>query len=217
MTFSSQSGDPSEGMPLLPSSSLPISWDLSDSEDRPITDLVPFGEELSFIDSLGVDVLGNDDVASVDSLGIGELVVIGEVGRAVEVAQLRVLLVDDAASTRRFLRAVLDSIDSLLFAGEAANGVDAVDLAAACQPDIILLDLSLPDISGAQLLPDLLRVAPFARVVVLSNNSRMQGPELVLAGATGFIEKGLPSKALIAQLEVVLGTPLAGAYPVEDP
>jgi CheY-like chemotaxis protein len=217
MTFSSSSGDPSEGLPLLPTSSLPISWDLSDSEDRPIMDVVPFGEELSFVDSIGIGALGDDEAPSMDSLGIGELVVIDDVSQAVEVAQLRVLLVDDAASTRRFLRAVVDSIDSLSFAGEAANGRDAIDLAATCQPDIILLDLSLPDVTGAQLLPELLHVVPFARVVVLSNNSRMQGPELVLAGATGYIEKGLPSKALIAQLEAVLGTHMAGTYPVEDP
>ncbi len=130
---------------------------------------------------------------------------------------LRVVLVDDAPSTRRLLRAVLDCVTSLEVVAEAASGRQAVESAKRLLPDVVLLDLSLPDTDGAEILPDLLRVAPEAKVVILSHTSRSAGPELVTAGATGFIEKGLPPYALIDQLSVVLGVPLAVASDLPEP
>lgn len=122
---------------------------------------------------------------------------------------LRVILVDDAPSTRRLLKGVLDCVPSLQVVGEADSGQKAIESAERLQPDIVLLDLSLPDTDGAQVLPELLRVAPGAKIVVLSHSSRSAGPDLVAAGATGFIEKGLAPYALVDQLSAVLGVPLA--------
>jgi DNA-binding NarL/FixJ family response regulator len=115
-----------------------------------------------------------------------------------------VLIVDDAASTRLILRSVIDAISCLHVAGEAATAEAALDSAAVLDPDVILLDLSLPDTSGAAILSDLSLRAPNARVVILSNNSRAAGPDLVAAGAAGYIEKGLPPKALVERLSVIL-------------
>jgi DNA-binding NarL/FixJ family response regulator len=126
-----------------------------------------------------------------------------------ETSPLRVILVDDAPSTRRLLRAVLDCVASLEVVDEADSGGQAVESVKRLQPDVVLLDLSLPDGDGAQVLPELLRVAPDARVVILSHTSRSAGPELVAAGASGFIEKGLAPYALVEQLSTVLGMPLA--------
>jgi DNA-binding NarL/FixJ family response regulator len=125
-----------------------------------------------------------------------------------ESSPLRVMLVDDAPSTRRLLRAVLDCVASLEVVAEAGSGSRAIESAEKLGPDVILLDLSLPDADGAQILPDLLRVAPEARIVILSQTSRSAGPELVAAGAAGFIEKGLAPYALVDQLSTVLGVPL---------
>jgi DNA-binding NarL/FixJ family response regulator len=121
---------------------------------------------------------------------------------------LRVILVDDAPSTRRLLRSVLDCVDSLEVVDEAEGGHQAVESAKRLHPDVVLLDLSLPDTDGAEILPELLRVAPEARIVILSHTSRTAGPELVGAGASGYIEKGLPPYALVDQLATVLGVPL---------
>jgi len=130
---------------------------------------------------------------------------------------LRVVLVDDAPSTRRLLRAVLDCVVSLEVVAEAASGHQAVESSKRLLPDVVLLDLSLPDTDGAQILPDLLRVAPEAKIVILSHTSRSAGPELVAAGATGYIEKGLPPYALVDQLSTVLGVPLTVASDLPEP
>lgn len=121
---------------------------------------------------------------------------------------LRVVLVDDAPSTRRLLRSVLDCVASLEVVDEADSGQQAVESAKSLHPDVVLLDLSLPDTDGAEILPELLRVAPEAQIIILSHTSRTAGPELVAAGASGYIEKGLPPYALVDQLATVLGVPL---------
>jgi DNA-binding NarL/FixJ family response regulator len=119
-----------------------------------------------------------------------------------------VLIVDDAASTRLILRTVLEKVNSLKVTGEASSGKSAVEAAGELHPDIILLDLSLPDTSGESILSDLLERAPQAKIIILSNNSRIAGPDLVTAGATGYIEKGLTPQALVDQLSDVLQRPL---------
>lgn len=134
-----------------------------------------------------------------------------------EWSPLRVMLVDDAPSTRRLLRAVLDCVASLEVVAEADSGSQAIESAEKLGPDVILLDLSLPDADGAQILPVLLRVAPEAQIVILSHTSRSAGPELVAAGASGFIEKGLPPYALVDQLSTVLGVPLTVASDLPEP
>jgi DNA-binding NarL/FixJ family response regulator len=127
-----------------------------------------------------------------------------------------VIIVDDAPSTRRLLKAVIDCVPTLQVVGEADSGRTAIESTERLRPDVVLLDLSLPDIDGALVLPELLRVAPDARIVILSHTSRSAGPELVAAGASGFIEKGLPPTALVEQLSNVLGVPLAVALPLPN-
>jgi DNA-binding NarL/FixJ family response regulator len=124
--------------------------------------------------------------------------------------KLRVLVVDDAPSTRLFLRAVLATVRSLDVIEEAGTGRAAIEYATDLQPDVILLDLALPDTDGALVLQELLSVAPNARIVVLSNNAKLAGPALTAAGATGYIEKGLAPSELISRLSNALNTPLAG-------
>ena len=115
-----------------------------------------------------------------------------------------VLLVEDASSTRRLLRAVLESTNTFEVVGEAGSGAQALEATRSVRPDVILLDLSLPDMDGADLLPKLLDIAPAARVVVLSNNARLAGPALIEMGATAFIEKGLAPGELLASLVAAL-------------
>jgi DNA-binding NarL/FixJ family response regulator len=130
---------------------------------------------------------------------------------------LRVIIVDDAPSTRRLLKAVIDCVPSLDVVDEADSGRTAIESAELLRPDVVLLDLALPDIDGALVLPELLRVAPGVRIVILSHTSRSAGPELVVAGATGFIEKGLTPEALVDQLSTVLGVPLTIATTLPPP
>jgi DNA-binding NarL/FixJ family response regulator len=123
-------------------------------------------------------------------------------------APLRVLVVEDAPSTVRFLRAVLGCVASLDVVCETSTGYDAVRMAHILVPDVILLDLSLPDGDGADILTALLSQFPNPKVVILSGRASVAGPSLVSQGATGFISKGLSPDELVRQLSVVLGLPL---------
>jgi DNA-binding NarL/FixJ family response regulator len=125
--------------------------------------------------------------------------------------ECRVLIVEDAASTRRLLRAVLEQT-TFEVVGESGTGRQALEDAERLHPDVILLDLSLPDIDGAELLPELLQLAPAAKVVVLSNTARLAGPDLIDIGATAYIEKGLPiDKLLDAVTDAVSDRPTSSA------
>jgi CheY-like chemotaxis protein len=121
----------------------------------------------------------------------------------------RVLIVDDAASTRRFLRGVLEHSRQFEVAGEAANGASAVEMAEALQPDVVLLDLSMPLTDGATALSGLLRVAPNALVIVLSGVNPERSAPLLAAGASGFIPKGLAPYELLERLGRIVGRPVS--------
>jgi DNA-binding NarL/FixJ family response regulator len=128
--------------------------------------------------------------------------------REVATTDLRVLLVEDAASTRYFLKAVLATVRGLEVVDEASTGRAAIESATYLQPDVILLDLGLPDIDGALIMRELLAVAPHTRIIVLSNHAKLAGPALTAEGAAGFIEKGLAPSELVARLSRVLSIPL---------
>jgi two-component system chemotaxis response regulator CheY len=136
---------------------------------------------------------------------------------------VRVLIVDDAASTRRFLTGLLAECPQVDIVGEANNAVRAIDAADVLQPDLVLLDLSMPGVDGASCLEGILRVAPGALVVILSGMDQRFAPRLLRDGAKAFIPKGLEPFALLDRLSDVLGvvltpTPLApeSAVPAPD-
>ncbi|HRD61308.1 MAG TPA: response regulator [Nocardioides sp.] len=81
---------------------------------------------------------------------------------------IRVLLVDDVADVRRLVRVALRFRGGFDVIGEARAGQEAVELAAALRPDIVLLDLGLPDLAGRDVLTRIRAVAPDARVVVFT-------------------------------------------------
>jgi DNA-binding NarL/FixJ family response regulator len=116
----------------------------------------------------------------------------------------RFLIVDDSASTRRFLRTVLECCPKFEVVGEADNGATAISIATALQPDVVLLDLSMPVVDGADALADLRRVAPNATVIVLSAADPQRAASLLASGATAFISKGLPPFELLEELGAIL-------------
>jgi DNA-binding NarL/FixJ family response regulator len=103
----------------------------------------------------------------------------------------RVLIVDDVADLRMLLRLAISRVEDFEVIGEAGDGYEAIDQAERHQPDIVVLDLSMPLLDGLEALPRILAVAPDARVVVLSgfDSARMRGPAMQ-AGAVAYLEKG---------------------------
>lgn len=109
-----------------------------------------------------------------------------------------VLICDDICSIRLLLRMTIELRDGsdgkmvLHVVGEAADGDEAVSEAERLQPDVILLDLSMPHRTGLDALPDIKRVARGAKVIVVSGFSASVMADDVLArGADRYLEKGL--------------------------
>lgn len=103
---------------------------------------------------------------------------------------IRVLLCDDSPQIRELVRIVLE-LEGNEVVSEAENGREAVDEAERLQPDVVLLDLSMPVMDGLEALPEIKRVAPEARIVVLSgfDNDRLVSQALAL-GADHYVPKG---------------------------
>jgi DNA-binding NarL/FixJ family response regulator len=81
---------------------------------------------------------------------------------------VRVLIVDDVPEVRQIVRTTLRVHDGFDVAGEAANGTDAITLAARERPDVIVLDLGLPDLAGREVLSRLREASPASKVVVFT-------------------------------------------------
>ncbi len=114
---------------------------------------------------------------------------------------IRVLLADDTASVRTLLRGTLEASRAFEVVGEAGDGAQAVEMAAALQPDMVLLDLAMPVLGGMEAIPQIRIRAPDARVVVVSGYApdRM-GTKAVEVGATAFLEKQQRPRELVASL-----------------
>jgi DNA-binding NarL/FixJ family response regulator len=102
----------------------------------------------------------------------------------------RVLLCDDSPQIRELVRIVLE-LEGNEVVSEAENGREAVVEAERLQPDVVLLDLSMPVMDGLEALPEIKRVAPEARIIVLSgfDNDRLVSQALAL-GADHYVPKG---------------------------
>lgn len=118
-----------------------------------------------------------------------------------EAKRQRVVLVDDDDATRQLTAAWIRNDGRFEIVGEAANGVDAVDVVAATQPDAVLLDLQLPGMSGLVAMPHLLRRAPGLCVIVYAHALT---PELAVAareaGAAAALDKSRPFSQVLAAL-----------------
>src|SRR5262249_19882201 len=102
-----------------------------------------------------------------------------------------IVLVDDDDELRGLVRSVLDESPRFEVLAEAGDGPRAVSLAIAQQPDVMLLDLSMPVMSGLEALEPIRQASPRTKVVVLSNfPQRRLGPLLLSRGAVGYLEKG---------------------------
>jgi len=119
---------------------------------------------------------------------------------------VRVLLVDDAADVRRLIAALIDVHDQgWSVVGEAANGREAIENAPPSDPDLVLLDLSMPVMDGLEALPHLRRAVPGAAVVVLSGFPSDAAQQAALAaGAHGYLEKDALVDSLIPRLQAIL-------------
>jgi signal transduction histidine kinase len=122
---------------------------------------------------------------------------------------LRILVVDDTSDMRLLMRVLLDRYVGLRVIGEAENGVEAIELAEVRQPDLIMLDLAMPEMDGLEALPHLLRVAPDAQVIVLSAfGADSMASAALAAGATSYVQKGASPQELVTAVADAVGRPV---------
>ncbi len=112
---------------------------------------------------------------------------------------IKVLLADDHALFRRGLRSMLALEDDILIVGEAADGQEAQELTAELQPDIVLLDINMPRVTGIQAAQELRRAHPNLGIVMLTMFAEDEIVEEALAaGADGYLRKDTPFDDLVA-------------------
>jgi NarL family two-component system response regulator LiaR len=117
--------------------------------------------------------------------------------------KIRVFIVDDHAMVRQGLRTFLelhgDSSElPIEVLGEAMNGVEAIELARRAQPDIILLDLVMPEMDGIQATPKIMEVSPGSRVIILTSfGEEDKVIPAIQAGAHGYLLKDIAPDKLV--------------------
>ncbi|MDQ3646123.1 MAG: response regulator [Actinomycetota bacterium] len=117
---------------------------------------------------------------------------------------MKVLLVDDHASIRTRLREVLGLRPDFEVVGEGANGLEAVEGVAAHDPDVVLMDVNMPVMSGVEATKLIREAHPLVKVLALTAYGDMSHVSaMVKAGASGYLIKGGPPHELLESLEAV--------------
>lgn len=123
---------------------------------------------------------------------------------------IRVLIVDDHAVVRSGLRHVLDAEEGIEVVGEAGDAQHAVFETRGTKPDVILMDVVMPGKSGIETIPDVLKDAPDAKVLILSmQDDPHYVREAFAAGASGYILKEAADTDLVTAVREVAG---GGSY-----
>jgi two-component system, NarL family, response regulator NreC len=122
------------------------------------------------------------------------------------VTATRVLIVDDHAVVRSGLKLVLDADEQIEPVGEAGSARDAIFEARSLKPDVILLDVVMPDQSGLEIIPQLLHENPETKVLVLSmQDDPRYVREAFDAGASGYVLKEAADSEVVAAVREVAG------------
>ncbi|MEO6060832.1 MAG: response regulator transcription factor [Thermoflexales bacterium] len=117
---------------------------------------------------------------------------------------IRILLADDHAVLRAGLRMLLESQPDLKVVGEAGTGLEALGQVQTLQPDVILLDLTMPGMGGMEALPALRKLAPAARVLVLTmHDDEGYLRRALRGGASGYVLKRAADSELLSAVRAV--------------
>jgi DNA-binding NarL/FixJ family response regulator len=117
---------------------------------------------------------------------------------------VRVLIVDDHALLREGIRALLARADDMAVVGEAGGGREAIALARTLTPDVILMDIAMPDLGGLEATVEIRKDCPDAKIIVLSQyGDREYVHRFLRAGVSGYVLKKAAGAELVAAIRAV--------------
>ncbi|WP_329027971.1 response regulator transcription factor [Streptomyces sp. NBC_00690] len=115
-----------------------------------------------------------------------------------EKARTRILLADDHALVRRGVRLILDNEPDLTVVAEASDGAEAIEMAREERPDLAILDIAMPRLTGLQTARELSRLQPELRILILTMYDNEQYLfEALKAGAAGYVLKSVADRDLV--------------------
>jgi PAS domain S-box-containing protein len=120
--------------------------------------------------------------------------------RGASPSALRILIADDHPALRQSFRELLQARPEFLVVGEAANGLEAIAQAHALRPDVVVMDVSMPEMDGIEATRRIRAELPFIQILGFSIYQRMGSHAIELAGAEGFFTKGADTTRLINHL-----------------
>ena len=115
---------------------------------------------------------------------------------------VQILLADDHEIVRRGLRTLLEAHPGLEVVGEASNGRRAVEMAKQLKPELVVLDISMPELNGLEAARRILKMAPKTEILILTmHDSEQVVREVLEAGARGYVLKSDAGRDLVAAVE----------------
>jgi DNA-binding NarL/FixJ family response regulator len=116
----------------------------------------------------------------------------------------KILVVDDHPMFREGIKSIIARNPQLEVVGEAGEGKAALKLVEDLRPDMVLLDVSLPDMNGIDLIQDIKKVLPQTRILMISMHTKLEYlTSAFQAGATGYVVKDAPSEKILQALDLV--------------
>jgi two-component system, NarL family, nitrate/nitrite response regulator NarL len=117
----------------------------------------------------------------------------------------RILIVDDHEIVRSGLRRLVERQSGWEVCGEAVNGKEAIEKALALNPDLVLMDISMPVMSGIEATRQIRELSPVTKIVIVSlHDDESIAAEAKNAGADAYVVKACPSEILLKTIETVL-------------
>ena len=119
-------------------------------------------------------------------------------------SKIRIVIIEDHRLFREGLRLILNGEESFEIVGEAANGLQAIDVISGLKPNVVLLDITMPELSGIEVIPIIKQKSPGTKALMLTaSKDETKILKSLKAGAKGYLSKNTTISGLIKAIKVV--------------